>query len=195
MIVRHWRGLAHTYHGRQYEDHLLTKTLPTLPLMSVVQLPIGTRARSARPLSALILACIALQVRSEEPSNWFNDPFLQATSGIASCPAPRGPEITRAEMLAQSHVRAERGATCYRMGRCRLPNSYLYDKEIIARVKKAIDADGRFADTSIWLEGKRRWVWLKGCVRSNNEAKGLEQLVRSIDDVEAVINELVIKQK
>ena len=98
-------------------------------------------------------------------------------------------------MLAQSHVRAERGGTCYRTGRCRLPNSYLYDKEIIPRVKKAIDADGRFAQTSIWLEGQRRWVWLKGCVRSKVEAKRLEQLVRSIDDVEVVVNELVAWEK
>jgi hypothetical protein len=143
----------------------------------------------------LTIACIAPDVRAEERSNLFNDPFLQATSGIANCPVPRGPEITRAEMLAQSHVRAERGGTCYRTGRCRLPNSYLYDKEIIPRVKKAIDADGRFAQTSIWVEGQRRWVWLKGCVRSNVEAKRLEQLVRSIDDVEVVINELVIKKK
>ena len=81
------------------------------------------------------------------------------------------------------------------MGRCRLPNSYLYDKEIIPRVKKAIDADGRYAQTSIWVEGQRRWVWLKGCVRREVEAKELEKLVQSIDDVEVVINELVIKEK
>ena len=81
------------------------------------------------------------------------------------------------------------------MGRCRLPNSYLYDKEIIPRVKKAIDADGRYAQTSIWVEGQRRWVWLKGCVRREVEAKELEKLVQSIDDVELVINELVVKEK
>ena len=81
------------------------------------------------------------------------------------------------------------------MGRCRLPNSYLYDKEIIPRVKKAIDADGRYAQTSIWVEGQRRWVWLKGCVRREVEAKELEKLVQSIADVEVVINELVVKEK
>ena len=142
---------------------------------------------------ALITACIPPHGLAEERSNLFNDPFLQVTSGIANCPVPRGPEITRSEMLAQSHVRAERGGTCYRMGRCRLPNSYLYNKEIIPRVKKAIDADGRYAQTSVWVEGQRRWVWLKGCVRKTVEAKELEQLVRSIDDVELVVNELVVK--
>jgi len=152
-------------------------------------------ALQTRLLLVLTIAYISPGVRAEERSNLFDDPFLQATNGIANCPAPRGPEITRGEMLAQSHVRAERGATCYRTGRCRLPNSYLYDKEIIPRVKKAIDADGRYAQTSIWVEGQRRWVWLKGCVRREAEAKELEKLVRSIDDVEVVINELVAKEK
>jgi hypothetical protein len=52
-------------------------------------------------------------------------------------------------MRAESHWRAERGTSCFQSGRCRLPNSYLYDKEIIPRVKKAIDADGRFSETSV----------------------------------------------
>ena len=84
----------------------------------------------------------------------------------------------------------ERGTSCYQSGRCRLPNSYLYDKEIIPRVRKAILADGRFDDTSIWVEGQRRWVWLKGCVASAAQSALIEQLVRQIDDVEAVVNEL-----
>ena len=67
-------------------------------------------------------------------------------------------------MQHEAHWRAERGTSCYRSGRCRLPNAYLYDKEIAPRVVKAIDAAGTFADTSVWVEGQRRWVWLKGCV-------------------------------
>ena len=102
--------------------------------------------------------------------------------------------ITEAEMRTQAHSRIERGTSCFLSGRCRLPNSYLYDREIIARVEKAILADGRFADTSVWAEGQRRWVWLKGCVRRKEQAKTLEQLVRRLDDVEAVINQLVVRQ-
>lgn len=131
--------------------------------------------------------------RTEEKVNYFNDPFIQATSGIANCPVPPGPLITEAERLKETHWRAERGTSCYLAGRCRLPNAYLYDKEIIPRVKKAIEADGRFAETSVWALGSRRWVWLQGCVRTKADAQALEQLVRGIDDVEAVINELVIK--
>jgi osmotically-inducible protein OsmY len=71
----------------------------------------------------------------------------------------------------------------------------MYDKEIIPRVKKAIDADGRFLDTSLWVEGQRRWVSLKGCVRRKADSEALEQLVRGLDDVEAVINQLTVQER
>ena len=132
---------------------------------------------------------------ADKRANYFNDPFLQVNNGIAECPVPVGPMITESEMRAEAHSRAERGTRCFLSGRCRLPNSYLYDKEIIPRVKKAILADGRFADTSIWVEGQRRWVWLKGCVRRKDQAEAVERLVRGIDDVEAVINQLAVKRR
>ena len=132
---------------------------------------------------------------AEERANRFDDPFLQVTGAIADCPPQQGPMITEDEMHAEAHARAERGTRCYLSGRCRLPNAYLYDKEIIPRVRTAILADGRFAETSVWVEGQRRWVWLKGCVRSRAQADALQHLVRQIDDVEAVINELVVKKR
>jgi len=125
-------------------------------------------------------------------SNFFNDPFIEATHGIAACPTPEGPLMTEAEMHAEEHARAERGTRCYMDGQCRLPNAYLYDREIVPRVKKAILGDGRFADTSIWVQGQRRWVWLKGCVRKRSDANALVRLVRHMDDVEAVIDELSV---
>ena len=151
------------------------------------------RPSSVAALTAFAIVFIPRIVHPQERANFFNDPFLQVTESIANCPVPSGPEITRAEMQAQSHVRAERGTSCYLSGRCRLPNSYLYDREIIPRVTKAIRADDRFARTSVWVLGQRRWVSLKGCVRTKAEKDALERLVRSIDDVEAVINELVIR--
>jgi hypothetical protein len=132
---------------------------------------------------------------SEERANFFDDPFIQVTRAIRECPVPPGPEITHEEMLRATHPRAERGMRCYQAGKCRLSNSYMYDKEIIARVEKAIRADGRFADTSIWAEGQRRWVWLKGCVRRPEDAKAAVQLVREIDDVERVFSELQVSSK
>ena len=146
----------------------------------------------------MVMACCAAATCLSQPAgetrrNWFDDPFVQVTSGIAACPVPSGPEITEAERLAESHYRVERGVSCYQAGRCRLPNAYLYDREIIPRVAKAIDATGLYAaNTSVWAEGQRRWVWLKGCVRQPADAQALERLVRNIDDVEGVVNELSV---
>jgi hypothetical protein len=67
---------------------------------------------------------------TEERANYFDDPFLQVTDGIAGCPVPEGPMITATEMRAQTHYRAERGFRCFNPA-CRLPNAYLYDREII----------------------------------------------------------------
>lgn len=146
---------------------------------------------------ATSVACSAAPVDTPDPaarSNRFGDPFVQATAGLPSCPVPPGPQITAAEQQAEAHWRAERGTSCYRAGRCRLPNAYLYDAEIIPRVQRAIAADGRFgATTSVWLTGQRRWVWLQGCVASAEDAQALEQLVQRLDDVEAVVNELQVR--
>ena len=128
----------------------------------------------------------------EAAFNRFNDPFVQVTSGLADCPKQEGPRITLEQMRAESHWRAERGTSCFRSGRCRLLNAYLYDREIIPRVKQAIEVDGRFANTSLWVEGQRRWVWLKGCAASADQSTEIVRLVRNIDDVDAVINQLTV---
>jgi osmotically-inducible protein OsmY len=148
-----------------------------------------------RVIAAGFALAVALAASAEERKNYFNDPFLQVTSGIADCPVPEGPAITEAQMRTDAHARAERGTRCYESGRCRLANSYLYDQEIIPRVKKAILADRRFAETSVWAEGQRRWVWLKGCVRTEAQRQALERLVRDLDDVESVINQLVVRKR
>ena len=136
---------------------------------------------------------LAFSVTHAEPRrNYYDDPFVQATSALPGCPVPEGPLITHAEMQAQAHGRVDRGTTCFRSGRCRLPNSYLYDKEIIPRVRQFIAQDERFADTSVWVLGQRRWVYLKGCVAREAQREALERAVRGIDDVEAVIDELMV---
>ena len=127
-----------------------------------------------------------------ERRNWFDDPFIQVTDALPGCPVPDAPLLTEEQMRREAHYRAERGTSCYQAGRCRLPNAHLYDKEIAPRVLRAITVDGRFTDTSVWIEGQRRWVWLKGCVARAEQKQALEQLVRAIDDVEAVINQLQV---
>ena len=74
----------------------------------------------------------------------------------------------------------------------RLPNSYLYDKEIIPRVKKFILQDKRFENSSLWIAGQRRWVTIQGCVSSKAQAKALVESVATVDDVENVVDETMV---
>jgi hypothetical protein len=46
----------------------------------------------------MALALIGEPALAEKRANYFNDPFLQVTKGIADCPVPEGPMITEAAM-------------------------------------------------------------------------------------------------
>ena len=143
--------------------------------------------------AALILAAlIAATAGAQERRNAFDDPFLQVTSAMPGCPVPRPPGFTEDEVRKEAHVRAQHGNSCYRSGRCRLPNSYLYDREIIPRVQQHIRLDGRFGDTSVWILGERRLVTLMGCVRTREQAEQMEKAVLLVDDVMGVINLLQV---
>lgn len=121
-----------------------------------------------------------------------SDPFAQATSGFGGCPAASPPVLSAAELRSQEHVRVQHGTSCYRSGRCRLPNSYLYDAEIVPRVALYLREDGRFADTSVWVLSQRRLVTLMGCVRNQEQFAAMERAVMLVDDVMGVINQLSI---
>lgn len=129
---------------------------------------------------------------AQERRNWFNDPFERVTSGLPNCPVPRGPGVTREEMAELAHIRAQHGTSCHLSGRCRLANSYLYDKEIIPRVVQFVRLDGRFDDTSVWVLGERRLVTLMGCVQSKEQSLALEKAVGLVDDVMGVVNQLMV---
>lgn len=124
--------------------------------------------------------------------NHFKDPFMQVTSAMPGCPVPEGPMFTPDQVRAEAHVRAQHGGSCFRSGRCRLPNSYLYDKEIIPRMVSYLRQDGRFNDTSVWVLGERRLVTLMGCVQSQEQARAMEQAVMLVDDVMGVVNYLSV---
>lgn len=141
---------------------------------------------------ALLVAALHPVANADERKNYFDDPFVQVTSGFPGCPVPEGPLITESEMRTQAHSRAERGTRCYLSGACRLPNSYRYDRELVARVRQHILYDGRFNATSVWIQGQRRWVSLQGCVRNRAQAAALVRLAREVDEVEAVIDELMV---
>jgi osmotically-inducible protein OsmY len=156
-------------------------------------MPFVRRARIA------LVAAIALSVTmdahaqvSTEP-----DPFEQVTTDIANCPVPAPPSYSGTATDAfqarfEAHARGERGTSCYNSGRCRLPNAYLYDKEIIPRVKKFILQDQRSAGSSLWIAGQRRWVTVQGCVKSREQAQALAEAIRTVDDVERVVDETMV---
>ena len=134
----------------------------------------------------------SIATAQETRRNPFDDPFAAVTSGLSTCPRAEAPLFTEEQIRNEAHDRSQRGTSCWLAGRCRLHNAYLYDKEIIPRVVKAVQADGRYPDTSVWALGQRRWVWLKGCVSRPEQREALERLVRLIDDVEGVVNELMV---
>lgn len=133
-----------------------------------------------------------LVIAAEERRNWFDDPFGAATRGLPACPAPRGPLLTEAEKLKESHARAERGTSCWLRKMCERPNAYLYDRGIHDAVIKAIGADRRFAGTSVWVTTQRRFVFLHGCVRDRAQVKALVQVAAGVKDVERVLDELQV---
>jgi hypothetical protein len=144
-------------------------------------------------IRAILLAMLASgAVHAQKAGNLFGDPFVQVTSAIANCPVPRGPYITEEQARVQQHVRSQHGGSCFRVGRCRLPNSYLYDAEIIPRVRTYIREDGRFGDTSLWVLGERRIVTVMGCVKSKEQAIELERTLTLVDDVLNVVPYLMI---
>jgi hypothetical protein len=155
------------------------------------------RRRNLQKKIILFLACsvAAACAHAQERKNFFDDPFVQVTSAIAGCPVPQEPGETPAELAALAHIRAQHGTSCYLSGRCRLPNSYLYDKEIIPRVAQYIKLDGRFDNTSVWVLGERRFVTLMGCVQSSEQAVTMEKAVALVDDVMGVINQLIVGTK
>jgi hypothetical protein len=155
------------------------------------------RSMPIRPLRVwpwlwLLLLCCSASAADEPRRNPFDDPFTAVTSGLPGCPRAEPPLFTEEQIRNEAHDRAQRGTSCWLAGRCRLHNAYLYDKEIVPRVVKAVQADGRYGDTAVWALGQRRWVWLKGCVAKAEQREGLERLVRLIDDVEGVVNELMV---
>ncbi len=150
----------------------------------------GLRGALLSLLAVLAVSSASAQqgAPAQARTNAFNDPFVQVTRAVPHCLVPEGPLYTEAEVRELAHVRSQHGGSCHRVGRCHLPNSYLYDAEIIPRVQRYIQQDGRFDDTSVWVLGERRLVTLMGCVQSQAQAEALEKAVWLVDDVMGVIN-------
>ena len=124
--------------------------------------------------------------------NPFHDPFEQATQGLAGCPVPSPPTYTHADMQEAEHHRVERGNSCYLAGKCRLSNSFDYDRGIAQALLPALRADPQLRDTSVWVLVQGRFVQLFGCVARPGQIPRLEAVTRAAPDVQAVVSNLLV---
>lgn len=159
----------------------------------------GPLARSIPRLALVVASAVcslpAAAADADVLKNPFHDPMLQITRGMPECPEPEEPLYTEKEYRELAHERSQRGVSCWLAGRCRLSNGYLYDAEIVPRVEIAVNERHSFDDTSIWALSQRRRVWLRGCVQSVEQSMAIESIVREIDDVQDVQNELMVGVK
>jgi len=142
--------------------------------------------------AAVVFTASVAAVRAanaDEPRTYQLDPFAQATSAYAGCPAAKPPVLTEQEMRISAHERAERGTSCCLAGTCECGGAYKRDPEINARVVDAIKSDARFRNTSLWVTTTRKFVTLQGCVRNAAQKKAIERFVKSLADVQIVFNE------
>ena len=103
-----------------------------------------------RVVALALLAVIASTARSDEPKNWFDDPFFQVREAVRDCPVPRGPFVTEDEIGRSAHARAERGTRCWQEGKCTKPNAYLYDAAIADEVRRRFVASPELKGASLW---------------------------------------------
>ena len=150
------------------------------------------RARRCGICVALAVIGMVAPAAAQEDAIDPTDPLVEVTRALPGCPPAVVHRMDADEARAQAHSRSQRGTSCYLSGQCRLPNSYLYDREIVPRVQQFLRQDRRFADTSVWVLGQRRLVTLMGCVHSARQALDMEQAVILVDDVSGVINHLVV---
>ena len=126
-------------------------------------------------------------------TNYGNDPFFQVSQAVPACPVPLGPLQTEQEWLADSHYRIERGNSCWWEGRCRLPNSYLYDKEIEEAAKRRLTnvepATHWREHTTLWLMLQRRFIYVEGCVAPDFDKQAFLSELAKTADVERVVDE------
>jgi BON domain len=150
------------------------------------------RVPGALALALGMVATINSPAGAEDPRTYQLDPFTQATDGYSGCPTAKPPVLTEQEMRVSAHERAERGTSCCLAGTCECGGAYKRDPEINDRVANAVRDDKRFRDTSVWVTTTRKFVTLQGCVRSAEQRKALERLVKRQPDVAIVWNETMV---
>jgi hypothetical protein len=146
---------------------------------------------------AIVSLVVSLSIHAQTTrANHGNDPFFQISAAIANCPVPLGPLQTEQEWLADSHYRIERGNSCWWEGRCRLPNSYLYDKGIEEAVKRRLSniepATHWREQTTLWLMLQRRFIYVQGCVAPGFDRQAFFSELAKTAEVERVIDDTTL---
>lgn len=119
--------------------------------------------------------------------NWFHDPFFQISDRIRDCPMPVGPFVTEDQRLVDAHHRAERGTTCWLVGKCDRPNSYAYDQDIASAFQAALRRDNPFGESTLWVTVQGRVVYIEGCSTDKNIAARLEAFAGALPYVELAV--------
>lgn len=140
----------------------------------------------------LLLAAFAspCPVQSEEVrQNWFHDPFFQISDDVRNCPMPAGPFVTEKERTAGAHHRAERGTTCWLVGKCDRPTSYAYDQDIATAFKSALKANKNnpFEKSTLWVTVQGRVVYIEGCAEDRNLSRKIESFTMALPYVELAV--------
>ncbi|MFM0052133.1 BON domain-containing protein [Caballeronia grimmiae] len=169
-------------------------SLSTTNTTRVLAVVIATLLRAAH--AADTPADAPADAPANTPANRGNDPFLHVSSAIVACPTPSGPVQTEQEWLADSHYRIERGNSCWIAGRCRLPNSYGYDREIaesVTRRLNALNASLHWREkTSLWLTLQRRFIYIDGCVSPDFDKTRFVSELGETADVEKIIDRTTV---
>jgi hypothetical protein len=148
---------------------------------------------AAMAIAALMSLAARAGAEDAPRANRGNDPFFQVSHALPDCPVPLGPLETEQEWLGESHYRIERGNSCWWEGRCRLPNGYLYDKEIQEAVQRRLNniepATHWRERTTLWLTLQRRFIYVQGCVSADFDKQAFLSELGRTADVERVLDE------
>jgi hypothetical protein len=151
----------------------------------------------SRWLAVLMFISLNASADDETRMNRGNDPFMHVSNAVAHCAAPRGPFETQQEWLGEAHYRIERGNSCWIAGRCRLSNSYDYDKEIadsVTRRLNSLNASMQWREkTSLWLTLQRRFIYIDGCVTRDFDRAHFVAALSETADVERVIDRMTVQ--
>jgi hypothetical protein len=138
----------------------------------------------------LVVCSLLVNVPGEaaERRNWHNDPFFPISKDFADCPMPAGPYVTAEQDLAEQHHRAERGTTCWLVGKCDRPTSYAYDADIAAAIKEALpQMASLLANTRLWVSVQGRVVYIEGCATLSSISRELEKFIVGLPYVEIAV--------